>query len=398
MRETNEVDISKLKIVIRFVDKDYSRYTLFIPLFKFSKVYLGLSKKFSCYLRLSYQSKRYSVARIANLVTSLVCCGVDRFVRMDDEFKIEKGLAKSLGFPKGFPSSDTIYRFFKSFTGYNINQLERINLEILKEQKDRWLPKTGPVFIDLDMNTKSVEGKKFEQAALGYNRKRPGRLSLNWTVGHIAKVALFSQLHSGRTSGIRVLKKQVKHLEQLMEKLDLKPRDDRFVWRVDGGYFSWINLAFLKQRRFITRLKVSLKVFKPWLKEEKAFNSLNWKKYTKSSYYTDLGIVDFPDVGKRGANFRIVIVKTHRNYRRRKGKRKKVLVYPLCTNLFDWQARSIVKAYRGRQIVENCFRDTNQAFYSNKLPSSTFHGNQAFLWFICLAYNLFFFFRKISPN
>lgn len=69
---------------------------------------------------------------------------------------------------------------------------------------------------------------------------------------------------------------------------------------------------------------------------------------------------------------------------------------PVCTNLSGWKAKSIVKAYRGRQIVENCFRDTNQAFYSNKLPSGSFHGNQAFLWFICLAYNLFFFFQKFS--
>jgi hypothetical protein len=36
---------------------------------------------------------------------------------MDDELRVEKGLAKSLSFPKGFPSSDTIYRFFKTFTG-----------------------------------------------------------------------------------------------------------------------------------------------------------------------------------------------------------------------------------------------------------------------------------------
>ena len=35
-----------------------------------------------------------------------------------------------------------------------------------------------------------------------------------------------------------------------------------------------------------------------------------------------------------------------------------------------------MKAYRGRQLVENYFRDTNQAFYGHK----------------CLVYNQFFFF------
>lgn len=398
MPKDEVIDLANLKIVIRFVDKDFSRYTLFIPLFKFSKSFLKLEEKFSRHLKLNYQPKRYELAKIANSVTSLISCGIDRFIRMDDEFKIERGLAKSLGFPQGFFTSRTVYRFFQSFNGYNINQLERINLEILREQKVSWFPNTGPVFVDLDMNTKSVEGKKFEKAALGYNRKKPGRLSLNWTVGHIAKVALFSQLHSGRTPGVVVLKDQVEHLEKLLRKLNLDPTDRRFVWRVDGGYFSWDSLTFLNQRRFITRLKVNLKVLKPWLARKETFDRLDWNKYTKASYYADLGVVHFPEVGKEGIAFRVVLVKTYRSYRRRKGKRKKILIYPLCTDLFDWKAKSIVKAYRGRQVVEDCFRDTNQAFYANKLPSSSFHGNQAFLWFILLAYNQFFFFQKFPPS
>ena len=398
MPETEEIDLTNLKIVIRFVDKDFSRYTLFIPLFKFSKVFLKLEDKFSRYLKMDYQSRRYPLPKIANLGISLICCGIDRFVRVDDEFRVERGLAKALGFPKGLPTSRTMYRFFTRFNGYNIRQLERINLEILKEQRSNWLPKTGPVFIDLDMNTKSVEGKKIEKAVLGFNRKKPGRLSLNWTVAHIARVALLSQLHSGTTVGSKVLQEQVNHLEKLMTNLNLNPIDDRFVWRVDGGYFSFNNMAFLEQRRFITRLKTNLKALKPWLeKVKKESDHLDWNKYTKASYYTDLGKVHFPDVGEKGTDFRTVLVKTYRSYRRRRGKRKKLLIYPLCTNLFDWKARSIVKAYRGRQVVENCFRNTNQAFYADKLPSSSFYGNQAFLWFVCIAYNLFFF-SKATPK
>lgn len=392
MNEIDDFDLANTKLVLRFVNKDFSRYTLFIPLFKFSKSFLRLEEKFSLYLKLKYKSKRFPVHKIANLVTNLICCGVDRFVRMDDEFRIEKGLAKALNFPKGFPTSDTIYRFFQTFNGYNINQLERVNFEILKEQKNRWCPKTGSVFIDLDMNTKSVEGKKIQKTAIGYNRKSPGRMSLNWSVGHIGKVAFFSQLHSGTTGGSTVLKPQVERMEKLMKSLDLDPQSNRFVWRVDGGYFSWNNLFFLNERRFITRLKINLKVLKPYLANKKALGSLKWKKYTKASYYKDLGKTNFPDVGEDGTDFRVVLVKTYK--KKRWGKKRKILLYPLCTNLLGWSPRSIVKAYRGRQIVENCFRDTNQAFYSNKLPSSTFHGNQAFLWFICIAYNLFFFFRK----
>lgn len=396
--ENDEIDLKNLKIVIRFVKKDFSRYTLFIPLFKFSKSFLKLEEKFFHHLKLKYNPKRYPVAKMADAVVSLVCCGVERFVRMDDKFKVEKGLAKSLGFPHGFFTSRTAYRFFQSFNGWNIRQLERINLEVLREQKEYWYPQAGSVFVDLDMNTKSVEGKKIEKATLGYNRKKPGRLCLNWSVGYVGKVAFFSELHSGTTSGKTTLKTQIKYLEKLIKKLGFDPEDQRFVFRIDGGYFSWRNLAFMNRRRFLTRLPINLSVLKPLLRE-KNLKSLKWKKYGGASEFVDLGLINFSEVGnpRTGTDLRIVLVRTYRRKRRR-GRGTKIYLYPLCTNLFDWKAKSIVKAYRGRQILENCFRDTNQAFYSDKLPSSTFHGNQAFLWFICLAYNLFFFFQKLPRN
>lgn len=382
--KNGEVKLEDLKIVIRFVDKDFSRYTLFVPLLKFSKVFLKLEDKFSRYLKLNYKPRHYLLPKIANSIVSLICCGVDRFARMDDEFRLERGIAKALGFPKGFFTSRTAYRFFESFNGYNVRQLERINIEVLKEQKRKWYPITGSVFVDLDMNTKSVEGKKIEKAVLGYNRKSPGRLCLNWTVAHIAKVALYSELHTGTTSGKTVLQRQVRHIEKLIKELELEKDSGRFVWRVDGGYFKWENLGFLNKRRFITRLPKNLKVLKPILRKK---SNLHWDKYGKHSEYTDVGAVNFSEVDK---DLRIVLVRVHR--------KKRTLYYPLCTNLFEWKTRAIVKGYRGRQIVENCFRDTNQAFYSNKLPSSKFHGNQAFLLFICLAYNLFFFFQRTNQG
>ncbi len=381
--QNNTWDLDKLKLVIRFVNKDYSRYTIFLPLFKFSKSFLRLEEKFSLYLKLKRRLRHYELSKIANLASSLICCGVDRFVRMDDEFRIERGLAKSLGFANKFPTSTTIYRFFRSFNGWNIRQLEKVNLQLLKEQKNKWYPKTGSVFIDLDMNTKSVEGKQFEKATLGYNRKKPGRLFFSWTVTHIAKAALYSELDTGKASGRTVLERQVKHVEKLLEKLDIKntdKADNRFVWRVDGGYFSWDNLKFLNKRKFLTRLPCNLKIVQPYWKDKK----LKWKQYSNSCEYADAGTVMFPDVND--TEFRLILVKVYR--------KKKVLLYPLCTNVFKWTAKNVVKTYRGRQVVENCFRDTNQAFYSDKLPSGTFHGNQAFLWFIVLAYNQFFFFQK----
>jgi len=89
----------------------------------------------------------------------------------------------------------------------------------LKEQKNQWYRKTGSIFIDLDINTKSVEGKHFEKAALVYNRKSPGRLSYSWTVAHISKAAIYSRQDSGKTSGKIILEEQVNKVEKLLEKI-----------------------------------------------------------------------------------------------------------------------------------------------------------------------------------
>lgn len=393
----DDFDLTSSNVILSYVNKDFSRYTLFVPLFKFSKVFLGLEDKFARYLKIKCFSRLYEVTKIANCVTSLICCGIDRFVRLDDEFVSERGLAKILGFPNGFFSSRTAYRFFEAFTGYNISQLEKVNLALLTEQKEYWYPKTGPMFVDLDMNTKSVEGKQIEKATRGYNRKSPGRLCLYWTIVHIAKVALFSELSSGGTSGKTILQKQIEHTEKLICMLGINSnisskgnsQSKRIIYRVDGGYFSFNNLNFLNQRKFITRIPVNLSILKPFLKEN-YYSKLKWKKYSDWCEYVDLGNIDVPTGETEKTSLHLIFVRVLR--------KRKTILYPLITNLFSWNTKSIVKGYRGRQIIENCFRDTNQAFYSNKLPSSKFHGNQAFLWFIVLAYNTFFFFQKSSQG
>ena len=380
-----DVDPRDLPIRIAFVNKDYSRYTLFPILFKFSKVFLDLESKFHCHLKIKSKLDGYPVPKIANSIVNLICCGVDRFVRLDDEFSCERGLAKYLGFENGFPSSDTIYRFFRKFDGFNLRQLQRINLKLLDENKNRWLAGSQTLFVDIDLNVKSVEGKKTEKARVGYNRSRPGRKSLKWTIVHVSKVALYSDLHSGITSEKKLLKKQLPRIEKLLGRLNINFRDkDKVVLRVDGGYVTYENLVVLNDYRFIGRLRVDLVVVKPLFARINSLKGVSWKDYSKQSRYCDFGEVVFPE--SQNLKLKIVVIKVIR--------RKKTIYYPLCTNIFDWDAKSIVKAYRGRQIIENMFRDTNQAFYANKLPSLKYHANCAYLWFVVLAYNQFFFFRR----
>lgn len=383
--KNGDVGPRELPIRITFVDKDYSRYALFPILFKFSKVFLGLENKIARHLKVKSKPDGYPVLRIANSIVNLICCGVDRFARMDDEFSCETGLAKYLGFERGFPASDTIYRFFRKFDGFNLRQMQRINLELLGENKSLWLPGSRALFVDIDLNVKSVEGKKIEKARVGYNRYRPGRKSLKWTIVHVSKVALYSDLHSGTTSEKKLLKKQLLRTEKLLGKLRIDFKDkDKVVLRVDGGYVTYENLITLNDYRFIGRLRTDLVVVKPLFQRINSLKGVPWKHYSNQSSYCDFGQIVFPE--SQNLKLRIVVVRVAR--------RNKTIYYPLGTNILGWDARSIVKAYRGRQIIENMFRDTNQAFYSNKLPSMKYCANCAYLWFVVLAYNQFFFFRK----
>ena len=82
--------------------------------------------------------------------------------------------------------------------------------------------------------------------------------------------------------------------------------------------------------------------------------------------------VHFPEVGEEGIDFRVVLVKTYRSYRRKKGKRKKVLIYPLCTNLFDWKAKSIVKPIEEDRLLRTVFGTPTKLSTLTSCPAAAF--------------------------
>ena len=116
----------------------------------------------------------------------------------------ETGLAKVNGMER-FPKKTTFFDFLSSFTGNHTNQLARVHREMVRENRDLWLPKRGPYPIDIDLNTKSVEGRKIEKAIQGYNKKRPGRMCLQWSRGLFCGIPFWSKLHSGNTNSIQSL-------------------------------------------------------------------------------------------------------------------------------------------------------------------------------------------------
>jgi IS4 transposase len=58
-------------------------------------------------------------------------------------------------------------------------------------------------------------------------------------------------------------------------------------------------------------------------------------------------------------------------------------------------SHKLFRFYRRRQTIENFFKETKQSFNSGKMPSQKFRGNEAYLWFVCIAYNVSIWFKPV---
>ncbi|MFQ5835838.1 MAG: transposase [bacterium] len=57
--------------------------------------------------------------------------------------------------------------------------------------------------------------------------------------------------------------------------------------------------------------------------------------------------------------------------------------------------RAIFEFHHQRQTIENFFKESKNPFNSSKMPSQYFRANEAYLYFVGLAYNSFALFKKI---
>ncbi len=375
------------ELKIEFVDEDYSAYTLAPTIAKFMEDFLDIESLFQANISLKKRFSQYSIGKLGSLSVFFILLGIERFLYLDDKWIRERGLAKVHKL-KQFPMKSTFFNFFSSFSGHHINQLARAHKELVRKNHELWVPNRGPYFIDIDLNTKSVEGKQIEKAVQGYNKKRAGRMCLQWSRGLFCGIPFWSKLHSGNTNSIQSLKDELAWMQ--IELRSYIPHTlGSIIVRLDGGYWS---------PELLRRLEY------PWMirgKMLKKFNIQkykecpeNWTEYSQTLTYVDLGRMNIGE----GLDVRVILIKQlERPMKKVHGNTKpKYIYYPLVTNITHWSAKSLIRHYRGRQVIENHFKETNQAFFSNKLPCGKLRANEAFLWFVTFAYTISHFFKRSS--
>lgn len=377
------------KLVLEFTKEDFSSYTLAPLLVKYMKESLNLESLFEANLSIKKRYSRFSIGKLSFLSVLLILLGIERFSHLSSKWVRETGLAKVIGI-RSLPRKTTFADFFNSFSGYHTEQLKRVHKILIKEHREEWLPSHGPYFIDLDLSTKSVEGKKIEKATLGYNKKRRGRLCLQWSRGLFCGIPFWSKLFSGNINSKQSLREDIKGLMQEITAYTPVNKAVSIVIRLDGGYWS---------PELLKGLDYPFIIHGPMLKE------LNLKaliKNPKTSWIPYSDTTSFVDIGRRdlncGLSLRIILVRQMERSQKpySKNAKPKFIYYPIMTDLYHWSGKSIIKAYRGRQVIENHFKEGNQAFYANKLPSGRLRANEAFLWFVTFAYTVSFFFKRDS--
>lgn len=376
------------KLAIQFVEEDYSGYTLGPLLVKFMQESIELESLFQANLSFKKRFSTFSIGKLGFLGVLFIMLGIERFSHLSDQWIRETGLAKVNGL-KHFPKKTTFADFLNSFSGYQTEQLKRVHRMMVLENRDFWLPPRGPYFIDIDLNTKSVEGKNIEKAALGYNKKRRGRMCLQWSRGLFCGIPFWSKLFSGNINSKQSLREDLIWMKQ--EISSLAPHTlSQLVVRLDGGYWSpellkQLNMPWMIHGPMLKHLGLQALI------ENK---TTKWKKYSATTEFVDIGRKELGD----DLEGRVVLVKQAERSQKKYNKKTKpkFIYYAIMTSLSHWSAQAIIRAYRGRQVIENHFKETNQSFFSNKLPSGKLRANEAFLWFISFAYTIGVFFKRSS--
>jgi len=382
---------SSRRIVVKFKGDSYTKYGFFPLLAWYMMEILALPSYFTT---LTVKKKRnrknpikrrrpqYDTSQMCVGIISIILLGIPNLRKINDILSTETKIANLIGLRKFFDQS-TAHLFLNEFHKWHVDQLDRINEELLIHHGEAI--HQDPLVIDIDATTHSLESRKREKAVAGYNRKNRGKPCYQWTVAFVKGEAVYQKLSSGNTSCKIPFESTIcKVKEKLGEK-------EIAIVRVDGGYVSGKHLAFATEKSIQIVTTVPYK----WivaqgidLKEHK------WIPYDKDTAIYDLGeIVPFSTAP---CPYRTILIKKKQHpFPNKKEKKVKIIHYGIIENLkVRLSSQDLFRFYQQRQTIENFFKESKQSFSSGRMPSQRFRGNEAYLQLVTTACNCFQWFKK----
>jgi len=327
-------------------------------------------------------------------IITIILVGIKRFEKIDDLLHTETRLAQIIGLKRFF---DKTYarRFLNEFSLFHLRQLDKVNMVILREFGDSI--KQSVVILDIDQTPHSLESRKREKATRGRNKKNKGKPCYQWDVGFVNNEIVSQRLVDGRQHCS-------KNFIPIIEDVTRKIPSTSLIARVDGGYMSAERLNWIVENKLQVISVVNWDDFLSNNKDIKV-DELSFEHFsieeddeeTEEKVRKKISVtpVDTRRVySKSRHKFQAVLVKVKQEQIPIK-KRRKHLRYVIIHNVGGLtDARGAFEFYHQRQTIENFFKESKNPFHSGKMPSQRFRSNEAYLYFVSLAYNIFSIFKK----
>lgn len=397
-------------IEIEFSEDNLSKYGIFPLVAWFILDFLRLREKFK---KLSVKRKRnnlrpkrrytpiFSGEDMAIGIISIILLGIKRFEKIDAKLHCETKLAQLLGLRRFF---DKTYarRFLQEFQLPHLKQLDAINTSLVREFGDASRQTIG--IVDLDQSTHSLESRKREKAVPGFNRKAPGKPCYQWSVAFVCGELVSQKLDRGNTSC-------KKHFIELLNSVQEKLSFQTIIVRIDGAYISAPQLDYLLGHNIQFITVVNRDDFMSNNKDLEIPSSAHLVIYKdennrelneeEAQGATKKKVIKLYSLGKRKVfkkspyelySLLVDIEQLPIKIQARKRRKQYVIIH----NVVGLEApRAILEFYHQRQTIENFFKESKNPFNSSKMPSQYFRANEAYLYFVGLAYNSFALFKKI---
>lgn len=395
-------------ITIEYVDKDYSKYSVFPVIASYFVDILGLNKGFSGVLKLQREKYSFSGTEYLLFLLTIIFLGIEHIYKADDLLTEETQLAKILGFRKGvFPSARSVYRILSEVSHWSVKRLDELNFSLIRDEKAK-LEKKRWIVIDIDQTKKLTESETIEEAKPCYNSKKKGMLGLRISAS-IAEGLVFSQkLEPGNVGNADAFEELFTDTLAKLDKISnpihsRRVRLKKVILRIDGGYFSKETFSIIEKARkirsveFMMRVRSGLPLLEKAKKQaRKQYGKEAWKSVTPNTKV--LRLTNQQVIKDWEQPYTVLIIKEKQ--RRVTSKKKKIryktvtIEYPLVTSLSHWQNKRIIKFYKKRQTIEDLFKDFNQSFEAKTIPSHTFWGNALYFQMVSFASNIAFFFKN----
>lgn len=361
------------------------------PIAQFLIDVLQMRSRFSAVSIAKGKNSTFSVVDLCVGILAIIMLECQRLSHVDDQFGRELILAHQLGLSRFF-SQSTAHRFINQFQGWHTRQLRQIHEGLLRDQGSAI--KAKEKVIDFDATTLSVEGRKREGAEPGFNRKAKGKDCYQASAAFGALEVITQTLDKGRVHCSKRLETLFLRAWEILDGID--------VARLDSGYFSKETIRFLLSYvglRFFIAASGNCQGMQKARAYAKAHPE-RWKRVGRTKEIFIMNFNQHPIFADEKLTLRLVLVKRKERIKKLKNGRlrwrTKEYIYGIVTNVArkEKTPNQVYRFYHGRATIENFFREARQSFHLGKLPSQKFRGNEAYLWFVALAYNCFLWFKR----